>query len=67
VSGHDARRADVIRARTRNAVDELRRLRSSDPAAADALDAIRLTVHTLEQWWLPELSRLAADAAIGDR
>jgi len=50
----------ALRARTREAIQELRGIRCADPASADALDAIRLTVHTLEQWWLPELSRLTS-------
>jgi hypothetical protein len=51
--------AAALQVRTRQAIDELRAIRCSDPAADAALDAVRLTVHTLEQWWLPELSRLA--------
>jgi hypothetical protein len=47
-----------LKLRTRAAVRELRAIRCADPAAADALDAIRLTVHTLELWWLQELARL---------
>jgi hypothetical protein len=50
-------RALALQARTREAVDELRNMRCSDPAAAGALDALRLAVHTLELWWLPELAR----------
>ena len=52
--------AGALHARTRDAIDELRRIRCPDPAAADALDAVRLTAHTLEHWWLPELARVAA-------
>jgi hypothetical protein len=52
--------AAALKARTREAIQELRELRCPDPAAAGAIDAIRLTVHTLEQWWLPELSRLTS-------
>lgn len=37
----------------RTAVDELRSLRCTDPAARRALEAIRLTAHTLEYFWLP--------------
>jgi len=51
--------AIALEARTREAVEELRAIRCSDPAADSALDAVRLAAHTLEQWWLPELSRLA--------
>ena len=52
--------AGTVHARTRQAIDELRAIRCSDPAAAAALDAVRLTTHTLESWWLPELARIAA-------
>jgi hypothetical protein len=60
-------RAAALHARTGAAIDELRAMRCSDPAAGPALDTIRLTVHTLEQWWLPELSRLTAAAPVADR
>ena len=51
--------ASALGARTRRAIDELRRIRCSDPAAQGALDAVRLTVHTLEHWWLRELAERA--------
>jgi hypothetical protein len=35
------------------AVDELRRLRCTDPAAAEAMAVVRLTIQMLERWWLP--------------
>ena len=47
----------TLQACTRAAVDELRNIRCSDPAATRALDAVRLTIYTLEHWWLPELAR----------
>jgi hypothetical protein len=52
--------AGTLRARTREAIDELGGIRCSDPAAANAMDAVRLTMHTLESWWLPELARVSA-------
>ena len=52
--------AGTVHARTREAIEELRAIRCSDPAAEAALDAVRLTTHTLESWWLPELARIAA-------
>ena len=52
--------AGTLHTRIREAIDELRAIRCSDPAAAEALDAVRLTTHTLESWWLPELARVAA-------
>lgn len=37
------------------ALAELRAMRCDDPAAARANDAVRLTVYTLETFWLPAL------------
>ena len=50
--------AAVLRARVHDALVELRSLRCSDPAAAPALAAIRLTERTLADWWAPTLDRL---------
>jgi hypothetical protein len=50
-------KATALDVRARQAIQELRKIRCADPAADDALDAVRLTIHTLEQWWLPELAR----------
>lgn len=50
----------TLHARTREAIDELRQIRCADPAAQEARDAVRLTIHTLEHWWLPELTRATA-------
>ena len=67
MSGQQSSRVDALHARTCAAIDELRGLRCVDPAAADALDPVRLAVHTLEHWWLPELARRrAVKAAITD-
>jgi hypothetical protein len=54
--------AAALLRRTREAIDELRQIRCTDRAAEDALETVRLTIHTLEHWWLPELERLAAQA-----
>ena len=62
MSGQNEVRAAVLQARTRDAVDELRNIRCSDPAAAGALDAVRLAIHTLEQWWLPEIARSLSES-----
>jgi hypothetical protein len=67
VSGQPSPRAAALDARARRAITELRGLRCADAAAAEALDAVRLAVHTLEQWWLPELARLQATATVGER
>jgi hypothetical protein len=58
--GLDPAPIDALRDRTRAAIAELRALRCHDAAAADALAAAKLTVHTLESWWLPALDHLAA-------
>jgi hypothetical protein len=50
-------KAPALDVRARQAIQELRKIRCADPAADDALDAVRLTIHTLEHWWLPELVR----------
>ena len=47
-----------LRTRTADALDELTELtefRSHDPAAADAMRAIRLARQTLEWFWIPAL------------
>jgi hypothetical protein len=50
-------KASALDVRARQAIQELRKIRCADPAADDALDAVRLAIHTLEHWWLPELAR----------
>ncbi len=47
--------ADALIARVLTALADLHRLRCADPAAARASDAIRLTAHTLEFFWLRAL------------
>ena len=44
-----------LAARTRAARDELAALRSDDPAARQAIHAARLTVLTLDRFWLAAL------------
>jgi hypothetical protein len=57
--------ADVaaLHARAVLAIAELRGLRCADVAAAEALSAVKLAIHTLEQWWLPTLEALTAGEA----
>ena len=68
-----AAEVSAARRRVEAARDELRRLRSSDPAAAAAVRAVRLTVRTLEDFWLPAISLAEREAearsgdAAGDR
>ena len=53
--------AAVLRARVHDALVELRSIRCSDPAAAAAIDAIKLTEQTLAEWWAPTLDALVSD------
>lgn len=46
---------DALIAQVLSALADLHRLRCTDPAAARAHDAIRLTAHTLEYFWLRAL------------
>jgi hypothetical protein len=62
VSGSfDTARIAALHARTVLAVAELRGLRCTDVAAAEALTAIKLAIQTLENWWLPALHSLTAN------
>ena len=54
-------KATALDVRARQAIQELRNIRCADPAADEALDAVRLTIHTLEHWWLPELARSVSE------
>lgn len=47
--------AASLRARVVLAIADLDQIRSSDAAAARAIDAVRLTTMTLEEFWLPAL------------
>lgn len=49
--------AASISARAHDALDELRSLHDSDPAARSAMLAIRLTERTLADFWIPPLGR----------
>lgn len=48
-------RIAVVRARTHDAIVDLEAVRSNDPAAAEAIQAVRLTTHTLRSFWVPAL------------
>lgn len=50
-----AERVAVLRARTHDAIVDLEAIRSRDPAAAEAIQAVRLTAHTLRSFWVPAL------------
>lgn len=52
-----AERAAAVRARVTDALRELGGLRCNDPAAAQAMYAVKLTEQTLACWWLPLLDQ----------
>jgi len=47
--------ADDLRRLTEQALAELRTFDDHDPVARRAMRAVRLTIHTLEEVWLPAL------------
>jgi hypothetical protein len=51
-----------LRDATLAALAELRALHTTEPAARGALDTVRLTIRTLECWWLPALDELCDEA-----
>jgi hypothetical protein len=60
-------KAAALDVRAREAIEELRTIRCADPAADEAMDAVRLTIHTLEHWWLPELARSLSESRSAPR
>ena len=62
--GYDPVRLDVLRRRTEEAVESLRRVRCGDPAAADGAAAVARAIDTLTELWLPLLVRIAASTAM---
>ena len=66
--GHARRREHVdaaaaFAARRGDAIDELRGHALLRPRRRRGADAVRLTIHTLEQWWLPELTARTSSRA----
>lgn len=57
----DRDRAVALRPQLVAAIDELTGIRSTDPAAATAMHAVRLAESTLAERWLPALDRVLAD------
>lgn len=55
----DARRS--LHARAHDALEELARIRDTDPAATAAVHTVRLTARTVASYWIPPLA--AGDAA----
>lgn len=62
--GYDPARIVALRARTRDAIDELREIRCDDPLADEALRAVRLMCRNLEDSWLPLLDAIWASRAM---
>ena len=52
----------ALRARTQDAIDELAGVRCADPAATDAIQAVKLTTRTLCSFWVPALDSGGDDA-----
>ncbi len=63
-TAYDPIRIQLLSTRTAQAVDELAAIRCSDPAAADALRAVRLLRTNLEDLWLPLLAQIRASRAM---
>ena len=66
VLGYDPDRVRLLSQRTAAAIAQLRAIRSADPSAIDALDAIRLTRRNLEDHWMPTLRSIQASEALLD-
>jgi len=56
-----------LRARIEDALAELHDFRCDDPAACDAIQAVKLTARTLEWFWIPALELVLADAELASR
>ena len=60
ILAYDPERLTSLHLQMRAAIDERRRVASIDPAAADALRAVRLALDTIEQVWAPLVRTLLA-------
>jgi hypothetical protein len=63
-AGYDPARVHELVRRTSEAIDLLGRLRSTDPAAADAMRTIRLARGNLEDHWMPALRQIETSDAM---
>jgi len=63
-TAYDPARIQLLSNRTAQAVDELASIRCADPAAADALRAVRLLRINLEDLWLPLLAQIRSSQAM---
>lgn len=64
IYGYDPARIVLLRTRTLDALDELRDIRPSDPAADPALRVVRLMRHNLEEAWLPLIEAIHTSTAM---
>ncbi|HSP27298.1 MAG TPA: hypothetical protein VLN74_02030, partial [Ilumatobacteraceae bacterium] len=58
-AGYEPARVHQLARRTAEAIDELTRIVSNDPAAAEAIRTVRLTRSNLEAQWMPALREIA--------
>ena len=63
-SAYDLERVRRLARATSVAIDQLWSTASDDPAARDALDAVRLTRRNLEDHWMPLLGQIIASRAL---
>ena len=63
-TGYDPHRLRELSHRTIDAIEGLRSIRSDDPAAAEALRAIRLTRRNLEDLWMPAILQIIRSDAM---
>ena len=64
--GYHPQRVGELWRHTRGAVDELEAITCDDPAAAEAMRAVRLAQSHLEGDWLPLLDRIRSSTALTD-
>lgn len=62
--GYDLDRVRRLARATSDAVEHLRSIACDDPAARDALDAVRLARRNLEDQWIPLLEQIIASRAL---
>jgi hypothetical protein len=63
-TGYDPQRVRELSHHTADAIDGLRWIRSDDPAAEEAMRAIRLTRRNLEDLWMPTLVQIVRSNAM---
>jgi len=63
-TGYDLERIRRLARATSDAIEQLWSIVSDDPAAQDALDAVRLTRRNLQDHWMPLLGQIIASQAL---